>query len=383
MSRRRPPRIYDEGIYLDFGAQPRPLEMQIGYGLVPFVDKNNYPLEEIPLLNEFRYVRNEFDAEYGLPLAQIRIRDNMCLEPYEYKLLLHGIEVGGFKNIKPGDVFCMKTVSVTGELSGKKFNDPAFGMDGILVDKDKAEDAEKLGYVVVEPERMISVHLHEIIKRNITRFLDQCMVNTLINKVRDTNPDVIDEVFFMHNFSTSSFKTILNWLLEEGVSIRDMNTILETIADNIDETKKTVELMERIREKLAWQFIPKIADEDKSIHVITISYSLAEALSERIFYPKSNNELPYYVFKPDERRLFEKEIAEKANHMVEKGYEPVFLIVSDLRTALSNTIRTSLGNWTCISDKEVYSVIKDYSVVTEEELEIDEIKVNETCPVCN
>lgn len=68
--------------------------------------------------------------------------------------------------------------------------------------------------------------------------------------------------------------------------------------------------------------------------------------------------------------------------MVEKGYEPVFLIVSDLRTALSNTVRTSLGNWTCISDKEIYSVIKDYSVVTEEELEIDEIKVNETCPVC-
>ena len=177
---------------------------------------------------------------------------------------------------------------------------------------------------------MISVHLHEIIKRNITRFLDQCMVNTLINKVRDTNPDVIDEVFFMHNFSTSSFKRILNWLLEEGVSIRDMNTILETIADNIDEPKKPVELMERIREKLAWQFVPKIADEDKNIHVIMISYRLAEALSERIFYPKSNNELPYYAFKPDEKRLFEKEIAEKANHMVEKGYEPVFLIVSDL-----------------------------------------------------
>ena len=209
------------------------------------------------------------------------------------------------------------------------------------------------------------------------------MVNTLINKVRDTNPDVVDDVFFMHQYSTADFKTILNWLLEEGVSIRDMNSILEVLADNYDYKMKPVEFLDKVRDKLAWQFVPKLADKDKVIHVIRVSKSLSEALLKWIYYPQSKTELPYYALAPSEIRVLENEISEKAHRMTDKGYEPVFLIDSILRTALSNTIRTRLGNWTVISDKELSSVNKDYSVAVEEELEIDEIKVNESCPVCD
>ncbi len=256
-------------------------------------------------------------------------------------------------------------------------------MDLILVAKEKFDEAKRLGYSVVEPSRIIQVHLSEIIKKNITKFLNQCMVNTLINKVRDTNPDVVDDIFFMHHYSTADFKTILNWLLEEDVSIRDMNSILEAMADNYDYKMKPVEFLDKVRDKLAWQFVPKLADKDKVIHVIRVSKNLSGALSERIYYPQSKTELPYYAFEPAEIKVFETEISEKAHRMTDKGYEPVFLIVSDLRTALSNTVRTRLGNWTFISDKELLSVNKDYSVAVEEELEVDEIKVNESCPVCD
>ena len=292
-------------------------------------------------------------------------------------------DFGGFKDLRLGHVLCLDTGAVTGELPGEKSKEPAFGMDGIFVTEDMAEEAKRLGYSVMNSSRIIKVHLSEIIKKNITKFLNQCMVNTLINKVRDTNPDVIDDVFFIHHYSTSDFKRILNWLLEEGVSIRDMNTILEAMADNIEETEKPVELMDRIRGKLPWQFVPKLADKDKVIHVIKVSKSLSEALSERIYYPVSKTELPYYALEPSETKVFENEISEKANRMTDKGYEPVFLIVSSLRTALSNTVRTRLGNWTFISDKEMLSVNKDYSVAVEEELEVDEIKVGESCPVCD
>ena len=377
--RKRKPRIYDDEIYTDFGEQPSPLELQIGYALMPLVDEHN----DSPLLNEIRYLRNEIDAEYGLPLPLVRIRDNLCLEPCEYRILLHGTDVGGFKDLRLGHVLCLDTGSVTGELSGEKSKDPAFGMDGILVTEDMADEAKRLGYAVVDPSRIIKVHLSEIIKKNITKFLNQCMVNTLINKVRDTNPDVIDDVFFMHHYSTADFKTILNWLLEEGVSIRDMNSILEALADNYDYKMKPVEFLDKVRDKIAWQFVSKLADKDKVIHVIRVSKSLSEALSERIYYPVSKTELPYYALEPSETKVFENEISEKANRMTDKGYDPVFLIVSSLRTALSNTVRTRLGNWTFISDKELLSVNKDYSVAVEEELEVDEIKVNESCPVCD
>ena len=377
--RKRKPRIYDDEIYTDFGEQPSPLELQIGYALMPLVDKQN----DSPLLNEIRYLRNEIDAEYGLPLPLVRIRDNLCLEPCEYRILLHGTDVGGFNDLRLGHVLCLDTGSVTGELSGEKSKEPAFGMDGILVTEDMADEAKRLGYAVVDPSRIIKVHLSEIIKKNITKFLNQCMVNTLINKVRDTNPDVIDDVFFMHHYSTADFKTILNWLLEECVSIRDMNSILEAMADNYDYKMKPVEFLDKVRDKIAWQFVSKLADKDKVIHVIRVSKSLSEALSERIYNPQSKTELPYYVLEPAETKVFENEISEKAHRMTDKGYEPVFLIVSGLRTALSNTVRTRLGNWTFISDRELLSVNKDYSVAVEEELEVDEIKVNESCPVCD
>ena len=377
--RKRKPRIYDDEIYTDFGEQPSPLELQIGYALMPLVDEQ----KDSPLLNEIRYLRNEIDAEYGLPLPLVRIRDNLCLEPCEYRILLHGTDVGGFKDLRLGHVLCLDTGSVTGELSGEKSKDPAFGMDGILVTEDMADEGKRLEYAVVDPSRIIKVHLSEIIKKNITKFLNQCMVNTLINKVRDTNPDVIDDVFFMHHYSTADFKTILNWLLEECVSIRDMNSILEALADNYDYKMKPVEFLDKVRDKIAWQFVSKLADKDKVIHVIRVSKNLSGALSERIYYPQSKTELPYYAFEPAEIKVFETEISEKAHRMTDKGYEPVFLIVSDLRTALSNTVRTRLGNWTFISDKELLSVNKDYSVAVEEELEVDEIKVNESCPVCD
>ena len=377
--RKRKPRIYDDEIYTDFGEQPSPLELQIGYALMPLVDEHN----DSPLLNEIRYLRNEIDAEYGLPLPLVRIRDNLCLEPCEYRILLHGTDVGGFNDLRLGHVLCLDTGSVTGELSGEKSKEPAFGMDGILVTEDMADEGKRLEYAVVDPSRIIKVHLSEIIKKNITKFLNQCMVNTLINKVRDTNPDVIDDVFFMHHYSTADFKTILNWLLEECVSIRDMNSILEALADNYDYKMKPVEFLDKVRDKIAWQFVSKLADKDKVIHVIRVSKSLSEALSERIYNPQSKTELPYYVLEPAETKVFENEISEKAHRMTDKGYEPVFLIVSGLRTALSNTVRTRLGNWTFISDRELLSVNKDYSVAVEEELEVDEIKVNESCPVCD
>ncbi len=373
--RRRRLRIYDECCYTNFGEQPAPLEIQIGYGLIPLVDQQI----KGPLLGEISSVRNQIDGEYGLPLSKVHIRDNMCLDAYEYKILLHGVEVGGYKECNPHYVMCMDTGNVTEELEGEKIKDPVFNLDAVIVSQTRKDEAKTFGYVTPEWYVLIKSHLYEISVKNITKFLDQCMVNTLVNKVRDRNPDVVDDVFFLHNFSTSKLKTILNWLLEEGVSIRDMNTILETIADNLEETKRLSELMEKVREKLAYQFLPKLADDKKTIHVIRISYHLTQALPDRMFIPQNNKELPYFALEPEESKTLDGEITKKSTSMKEKGYEPVFLTISCLRTALSEYVKQHLGNWTCISDIELYSVIKDYSIVVEEELEADEIKVNEPC----
>lgn len=250
-------------------------------------------------------------------------------------------------------------------------------MDAIFLPEKRRAEAAAVGYVVPDWETIIRLHLSKVIKKNITKFLDQYMVNTLINKVRDKNPDIIDDVFFLHNFSTSNIKTILNWLLEEGVCIRDMNTILEAIADNLEESKRLSELMEKVREKLAWQFLTKIADDKKILHIIKVSPPLAQTLLEHIFIPQAKNELPYFDLPPEDSKKLNAEITKKSDCMKSKGFVPVFLTESNLRTAFSRYIKHYFGNWHCISDTELYSVSKDYSVIVEEELEVDEIKVNE------
>lgn len=370
-------RIYDDDIYKDFGEQPAVIELQVGYKLIPFVS------EDSKLAKKLKYLRNEIDSEYGLPLPPIHIRDNMCLDPNEYGFLLHGFEIAGYEGARRDYCLCIDTGSVTKELIGIKTREPAFGMEAILLPEEERLEAKALGYVVPDWESVIRSHLTEVIKKNITKFLDQTMVNTLINKVRDKNPDVVDDVFFLHNFTTAKMKTILNWLLEEGICIRDMNTILEAIADNLEETQSLVELREKVREKLAYQFLPKVADRKKEFHVIRISQSLSETFFDHIYVPQPKNELPYFALAPDERNKLNVEITKVANRIKEKGYEPVFLIISSLRSALSVYIKQYFGNWACISDKELASVYKDYKVVIEEELEVDEIKVNESCSGSN
>lgn len=365
--------------YREFGQQPFELTLELGYRLIPLVDHEKGAL----LLEEITHLRNEIDGEYGLPLPLFHIRDNMCIEPNEYRLLLHGTEITKFENARIGYCLCMDTGAVTKELDGEKTKEPAFGMDAIYLPEERRDEAASAGYVVVDLEIVIRTHLKEVIKKNLTKFLDQCMVNTLINKVRDRNPDVVDDVFFMHNFPTSKLKTILNLLLEEYISIRDMNSILEAIADEpvVSEWVSPIQLLEKVREKLAYQFLPKLADKNKVIHGIRVSKNLSEALYNHIYCPKVGS--PYIALEPDECKMLNEEITRKTDSIKEKGYEPVFMVIDELRIYLSDYIRHRFGNWACISDLELYSVSKDYSIVVEEELEVDEIKINEPCSCGN
>jgi flagellar biosynthesis protein FlhA len=369
------PRIYDKN-KICTETQLLPLEVHLGAGLLPLVDKSNFKDEEPHLLSEITQIRTRLDDEYGVPIPLIRFCDDIKLKEYEYKIIFNGIDVGGFKNLKLDYVLCLNSGNVTEELQGEKVKDPIFGGDGILVPNVKSDEAKNLGYKVMEPFCIISTHLFEFIKINLSNILDQSIVNTLINRVRKTNPDVVDYVIFMHNLSTSWLKQVLSNLLKDGFSIRYLNKILEVIADNIDETRDFEKLLERIRLLLAWQFLPKFADEDKIIHVISISDRLSKILTNRISYSNSENIWIRFSLSSLEMKAFENKIWEKAISMQEKGYRPIFKINGCLRIPLLKTIRQTGANWTCITDKE-FSLATNVSFVIEEELEVEEIKDNE------
>ena len=239
-----------------FGSQPSTFELQIGYEVIPLVNTNIYSKNTAPLLDEMNLLKNMIDYEYGIPLSPIRIRDNMTLDSNDYAICLSG-NIVAKGNLRMGYNLFIDTGKVAPsekEVKAEKIIEPVMGKTAYWVleeDREKSEKLEKAGFVKVLPEEEIRIHLYKVITENLTKILNQSMVNTLINKVRPTNPDVIDDIFFNHQFPTSSMKKILNMLLAEKYSIRDMNTILETIADNISQNAEPEFFVKKIKEQLS------------------------------------------------------------------------------------------------------------------------------------
>ena len=353
--------------YNEFGKQPFKIEIQLGCGLFPLIDKS----KDAPLIKEISYLRNHIDAEYGLPLSNMLVRDNMCLNLGEYRILLNGTDIGVCDAYWGGYLWCFSTDNVKMPIEGEKRKDPVSGRDAILIPNDKERQAIVLGYEVIEDSIIIRMHFYEIIKQNITKLLDQCMFNNLVEKVRKINPDVVSYVFYINNFSVSELKLILNLLLEEDVSIRDMNTILETIADYIPDDLKPYELAEKIRQRLAISFISKYLEDDEKLHLIKVSQPVSEKLAELAYYPDTKVDLPYCAFDPPTRRKFLKGATAAISLMKEKHYKPVLICVSSVRFLVRKVLCLEMPDVRVISDMELYACKQAFPLILEGELNFD------------
>ena len=243
-----------------FGEISDILELQLGYALIPLVNKeeelriSSYKkTKDRPLLAEVTSCRNYFSAVYGIHLPAVHIRDNMCLGSDEYAIYMNGIEYGK-EHVYINHVFCIETDCVEQkiEIKARKETYPflEFEKEGYWIPEEDERSFEDAGYAILFPEQIIKAHLVEIIKKNITKVLNQNLVNQLIIKVREINPDVVDDLFFTKEYTTSELKILLNTLLGSGFSIRDMNTILETIADWLNVCRDKEFLFGKVKEKL-------------------------------------------------------------------------------------------------------------------------------------
>lgn len=364
--------MFYEGTYTDFGAQPDLLEINIGSNLLPLVADEEE--KQGPLVEELLWLRNKLDDEFGLVLPKVRVRDSSYLEPDEYAIFLSGNEVAK-SSVRLGHYLCLDTGSVRNPLDTTKWEktkDPAYDMDGFIIPESEAEMAKEAGYVCASPEKIIRVHLYESIRKNITRILNQSMVNELVEKVRKINPDVITDLFFTHKLSISNMKIILNRLLEEDVSIRDMNTILETTADYIGEAETPLQLAEKIRERLAPGFIKEYVNEKNCLHVFRLNQGLGEYLSDHVFYPKSKVDKPYLALDPSDRNRLIRSLTKCASLAAEQDFKPVFVCVSSLRPLVSDFVRENFPRTYVFSDKELLTVKKDINFTVEKEVDFED-----------
>ncbi len=252
------------------------LELEIGYGLIPLVDNKT----QGNLLERIRSLRRQFAVEMGLIMPSLHIRDNLELKPNEYAVCIKGNEVARGEilmdhllAIDPGDV--------KAKVEGVSTRDPAFGLPAIWISQDKKSDAQFSGYTVVDLPSVITTHISEVVRRDGYEFLGRQQVQRHLDQVSETNAKVVEELV-PGNLSLGALQKILQNLVREQVSIRDMLTILETLADYAPMTKDTDLLTEYVRQRLARSLTKPYIGKDRVLRALSVGPGLEEAVASGI-----------------------------------------------------------------------------------------------------
>ncbi|MBN2051534.1 MAG: flagellar biosynthesis protein FlhA [Spirochaetales bacterium] len=250
-----------------------PISLELGYGLIPLVDRD----QGAELLDRITRIRRESALEMGLVVPRIRIIDNMRLDPSEYCIKIKGVEVGK-GSIRTGHYLAINPGNVRETVPGEKTVDPAFGLPALWVTEEYREKAERFGYTVVDSPSIIATHLTSIIRRHAFELLGRQEVQKILETLRTDYPAVVDEV--QKALSLGEIQKVLQGLLREQVSIRNMVPILETLADYAPISKETTFLIEKTRQTLGRQICLQYADEEKRLKVLTIDPELEQAVIE-------------------------------------------------------------------------------------------------------
>ncbi len=296
------------------------LELDIGYQLIKIADPN----QGGDLLDRIKAMRKKIASDFGFLVPQIRIKDNLNLKPNEYQVLLKGVEVARGE-IYPDKFLAMSTPMVIEEIEGIKVKEPAFGIDAIWIDEDKKEEALMNGYTVVDPSTVIVTHISEVIKRYAEELLTRQDVQALLDRVKKDYPAIVDDALKVA--SIGLIQRVLKSLLHEKIPIKDMITILETVADIAEYTKNIDTIVEHVRSALSRVITRLYESEDGTLKLITFDALTEQYLLSKL---KQQGETKQFMLTVAEMNKLVQEINNAANEIVSRGIAPVVLIVDPL-----------------------------------------------------
>ncbi|MBU1217990.1 flagellar biosynthesis protein FlhA [bacterium] len=293
------------------------LELTLGYQLIRLADSS----QGGDLLERIRSMRRKIASDYGFLMPQVRIRDNLHLQPQQYQILLKGISIGEGK-IVPDKFLAMDSGMATGEITGEKTKEPAFGLDAMWIPAEMKEDAIINGYTVVDPATVISTHMSELVKRNAEDLLTRQEVQSLINKIKNDFPVIVDDVLKVA--SIGLIQRILKALLHEKIPLKDMLTILETTADIAEYTKNVELITEQVRAKLSRIITQMYSSDDGVIRLLTFDTNSEQMMLEKSREQDGVRSLNLNV---GEINALIQATSAKAAELLQKGVSPVVIIV--------------------------------------------------------
>lgn len=334
------------------------MELEVGYELIPLVDADRNG----ELLDRIKSVRRQFALEMGFIVPPLHIRDNLQLKPSEYAILIKGVEVTR-GSVMVGKFLAMSPGKTEQELSGVKTQEPTFGLPAIWINASAKQEAQVAGYTVVDPATVITTHIKETIKRNAHDLLGRQEVQALLDKFKETNPKVIEELI-PNLMSLGKLQKVLQNLLKEQVSIRDLRTILETLADYAPKIDDQDMLTEYVRQALARPISKQYVAKDGSLSVLTLDKQVEEIIQGSIQKTDINSFLALEPTVAEKILLKIKEAVETVTPRTETV--PVLLASPFVRIYLRRLTERFLPDLVVLSHNEVVSTvqIKTLKVVT-------------------
>ncbi len=333
--------------------QVDPIELEFGYGIIPLADVN----QGGDLLDRVVMIRRQIALELGTVVPIIRLRDNIQLNPNQYIIKIKGIQVSEGE-ILFDHYMAMNPGYVEEEITGIPTFEPSFHLPAIWITEGQRERAESMGYTVVDPPSIIATHLTEIIRQYISELLTRQDVQNLVNNLRETNPSLVEELV-PKLLGLGEIQKVLQNLLKEGISIRDLLTIFETLADYASTTRDTDILTEYVRQSLKRAISSKFFSANETTSVVTLDPKLEQDIMASV---KQTETGAYLTLDPEKTKVIMKSVENEVGKLESLGKNPIIITSPIVRMYFKRLTEDYYKDLIVVSYNEIESNIELQSV---------------------
>ena len=333
--------------------QVDPIELEFGYGIIPLADVN----QGGDLLDRVVMIRRQVALELGTVVPIIRLRDNIQLNPNQYIIKIKGIQVSEGE-ILFDHYMAMNPGYVEEEITGIPTFEPSFHLPAIWITEGQRERAESLGYTVVDPPSIIATHLTEIIRQHIAELLTRQDVQNLTNNLKETNPSIVEELV-PKLMGLGEVQKVLQNLLEEGISIRDLLTIFETLADYASTTRDTDILTEYVRQSLKRAICAKFFPANETTSVVTLDPKVEQEIMSNV---KQTEQGAYLTLDPEKTKAIIESVRTEVGKLESLGRNPIIITSPIVRMYFKRLTEDYFKDLIVISYNEVEPNVELQSV---------------------
>lgn len=324
-----------------------PVEIELGYSLIALVDES----QGGDVFKRITNVRRQLAQELGIILPPVRVRDNLQLEPEEYVIKIRGNELA--RNVLyPNMLLAMNPGTAEGELAGIDVTEPVFGLPASWIKSKDRENAEIMGYTVVEAATVLTTHLTELLRRNSDKLITRQDVKHLVENLKDDYPALIEEVT-PENLPIAILQKVLQNLLSEGIPIRDLPMIIESLLEYVKVTKNVDVLTEYVRHNLSEQIKKLYQDNNNVIHAIALDPQIEEAMTRSLQSDGSALTSATLGLPPDMVRSLQKNLSQAVDDITLAGHLPIIICSAQVRPYLYRMIHTQFPMVSVISYTEL------------------------------